>query len=43
MSTTPTPTPPAAITGDALLPPFANDHAAFRTRIATLIRLRNRL
>ncbi|GAB3382153.1 DUF4350 domain-containing protein [Lysobacter fragariae] len=28
---------------DALMPPFANDHAAFRSRIATLIRLRNRL
>ena len=34
---------PAAEIRDALLPPFANDHAAFRTRIATLIRLRNRL
>jgi hypothetical protein len=28
---------------DALMSPFANDHAAFRSRIATLIRLRNRL
>lgn len=28
---------------DALMPPFAHDHAAFRSRIATLIRLRNRL
>lgn len=28
---------------EALLSPFANDHTAFRTRIATLIRLRNRL
>jgi hypothetical protein len=28
---------------DALATPFANDHAAFRTRIATLVRLRNRL
>jgi len=27
----------------ALATPFANDHAAFRTRIATLVRLRNRL
>lgn len=34
---------PAADIRDALLPPFANDHTAFRTRIATLIRLRNRL
>lgn len=34
---------PAAEIRDALLPPFANDHAAFRSRIATLIRLRNRL
>ncbi|QNP42151.1 DUF4350 domain-containing protein [Lysobacter terrestris] len=34
---------PAAEIRDALLPPFANDHTAFRTRIATLIRLRNRL
>jgi hypothetical protein len=34
---------PANEIRDALLPPFANDHAAFRTRIATLIRLRNRL
>ena len=34
---------PASEIRDALLPPFANDHAAFRTRIATLIRLRNRL
>ncbi len=34
---------PAAEIRDALLPPFANDHAAFRTRTATLIRLRNRL
>jgi len=34
--------PPGEIR-DALLPPFANDHTAFRTRIATLIRLRNRL
>jgi hypothetical protein len=34
--------PPAEIR-DALLPPFANDPTAFRTRIATLIRLRNRL
>jgi hypothetical protein len=28
---------------DALIPPFANDHTSFRIRIATLIRLRNRL
>lgn len=28
---------------DALAMPFAYDHAAFRTRIATLVRLRNRL
>ncbi len=28
---------------DALIPPFQNDHTAFRSRIATLIRLRNRL
>lgn len=28
---------------DALAPPLARDHAAFRTRIATLIRMRNRL
>ncbi|MEH6416257.1 DUF4350 domain-containing protein [Pseudomonas sp. CGJS7] len=28
---------------DALTPPLARDHAAFRTRIATLIRMRNRL
>jgi hypothetical protein len=34
---------PASEIRDALLPPFANDHTAFRTRIATLIRLRNRL
>ena len=39
---------PAAEIRDALLPPAsfmnaAHDHAAFRTRIATLIRLRNRL
>jgi hypothetical protein len=34
---------PAAQIRDALLPPFANDHASFRSRIATLIRLRNRL
>ena len=34
---------PATEIRDALLPPFANDHTAFRTRIATLIRLRNRL
>ena len=34
---------PASEIRDALLPPFQNDHAAFRTRIATLIRLRNRL
>jgi hypothetical protein len=34
---------PAAEIRDALLPPFSNDHNAFRTRIATLIRLRNRL
>jgi len=34
---------PAAEIRDALMPPFANDHTAFRTRIATLIRLRNRL
>ena len=34
---------PASEIRDALLPPFANDPAAFRTRIATLIRLRNRL
>jgi len=34
---------PANEIRDALLPPFANDHTAFRTRIATLIRLRNRL
>ena len=34
---------PAAEIRDALLPPFANDHTSFRTRIATLIRLRNRL
>jgi hypothetical protein len=39
---------PVAAIRDALLPPAfnadaANDHTAFRTRIATLIRLRNRL
>jgi hypothetical protein len=34
---------PAAEIRDALMPPFANDPTAFRTRIATLIRLRNRL
>ena len=34
---------PASEIRDALMPPFANDHTAFRTRIATLIRLRNRL
>ena len=34
---------PAAAIRDALVPPFANDHASFRSRIATLIRLRNRL
>jgi len=34
---------PATEIRDALLPPFANDHTAFRSRIATLIRLRNRL
>ena len=34
---------PASEIRDALLPPFGNDHTAFRTRIATLIRLRNRL
>lgn len=34
---------PASDIRDALMPPFANDHTAFRTRIATLIRLRNRL
>lgn len=34
---------PANEIRDALLPPFADDPAAFRTRIATLIRLRNRL
>jgi hypothetical protein len=34
---------PVAEIRDALLPPFSNDHTAFRTRIATLIRLRNRL
>lgn len=34
---------PAAEIRDALMPPFANDHTAFRSRIATLIRLRNRL
>ncbi|MFC5578994.1 DUF4350 domain-containing protein [Lysobacter niabensis] len=34
---------PASEIRDALLPPFSNDHTAFRTRIATLIRLRNRL
>ena len=34
---------PAAQIRDALMAPFANDHASFRSRIATLIRLRNRL
>lgn len=34
---------PASEIRDALLPPFQNDPTAFRTRIATLIRLRNRL
>jgi hypothetical protein len=34
---------PASEIRDALMSPFANDHAAFRSRIATLIRLRNRL
>lgn len=34
---------PAVEIRDALMPPFANDPTAFRTRIATLIRLRNRL
>lgn len=34
---------PASEIRDALLPPFANDHKSFRIRIATLIRLRNRL
>lgn len=34
---------PAAEIRDALIPPFQNDHTAFRSRIATLIRLRNRL
>ena len=34
---------PVAELRDALRAPFANDHAAFRSRIATLIRLRNRL
>lgn len=33
----------AAQIRDALAPPLARDHAAFRTRIATLIRMRNRL
>lgn len=34
---------PVAEIRDALIPPFQNDHASFRSRIATLIRLRNRL
>lgn len=34
---------PAAEIRDALMTPFANDPTAFRSRIATLIRLRNRL
>ena len=34
---------PASQIRDALVPPFAHDHASFRSRIATLIRLRNRL
>ena len=34
---------PSADIRDALMSPFANDHTAFRSRIATLIRLRNRL
>lgn len=34
---------PATDIRDALMSPFANDHTAFRTRIATLIRLRNQL
>lgn len=34
---------PAAEIREALQSPFARDHAAFRARIATLIRLRNRL
>lgn len=37
------PTLGAAAIGDALTQPLTRDHAAFRTRIATLIRMRNRL